>query len=298
VIGKISVTAEMHGPFVEGFQTVTGYRYTGIELEDTKKNLYVFPYQTQEHLKMTAAELGAMVDQDDVFTGAHRDRYILHGNGEEPLDLRQLSDIWDGIGYRTYKIGDGNGYKIQNIEIKVDKRLFTSATTTTATTATATTTTNTIIAQMNKDLDGLKEREGTAVKTLVDSVETVEAQLVDEILARKTAEARIVQLEAQVAGLLPLADRLAALEARMQAHTTLPAAVRDAVQDMQPAGSDPVGCTGSSGGICAPEVSATDSADLALTAKSGKVLLQTDECGTTDICKLVTALQGVIGKFD
>lgn len=41
-----------HGPFVEGFQTVTGYRYTGIELEDTKKNLYVFPYQTQEHLKM------------------------------------------------------------------------------------------------------------------------------------------------------------------------------------------------------------------------------------------------------
>jgi hypothetical protein len=53
----------------------------------------------------------------------------------------------------------------------------------------------------------------------------------------------------------------------------------------------------SSSGVCPPEVSAEE-ADLALTAKSGTVVLDTAKCGVTDLCGLVKAVQAMMEKFD
>ena len=91
-----------------------------------------------------------------------------------------------------------------------------------------------------------------------------------------------------------MVDRLEALEASVKAHMTLPTAIKKAVEDMQPKGTERC----SSDSSCAPEVSATDTADLALTAKSGRVLMQTDACGATDMCVLVQAVQAMLDNFN
>ena len=71
---------------------------------------------------------------------------------------------------------------MKDIEITVDRNVFTTKTTTTTTTATTTTTTNTALAQLSKDLESLQDKmSDTDMSSLVSAVQTLEATLEDEV---------------------------------------------------------------------------------------------------------------------
>jgi len=317
VVDQVTVKGVMHGPWIGAGEyqpevdgKITAFRYNGFDLKSKKENLFIFALYTDKYLKMTGATLGEMVDEADPHTEYGRDRYITHNSGsaQERALMTQdgIDGIWDGLndGYITVvpervqgrtTDSNGKGYQVKDIEITVDRNVFTTKTTTTTTTATTTTTTNTALAQLSKDLESLLDKmSDTDMSSLVSAVQTLEATLEDEVEMRKAADAEVAALKQQVAQVAPLEARLKDLEAIVKAHMTLPVAIKAAVQDMQP--KNPSLC--SSGGTCAPEVSGTDSADLALTAQSGKVLMQTSECGTTDMCTLVKAVQALLENFD
>lgn len=197
----------------------------------------------------------------------------------------------------------GRGYQLEDVEISVENPdgLFTTATTTLTSTTATTTTTNTVLHQLNRDLEDLKTKlgdntlAGLDVQKLIGSVETLETVFESEVIARKAADAKVAALEKQVGGLLPLADRLAALEASFKSKHTLPVAIQNEIAGMT--AGNPEQC--SSNTNCGPEVSSgTDGADLELTAKSGKVLISSQQCGSTDMCTLVRAVQAMLNKYD
>ena len=265
---------------------------------------------TVEFFKMTGATLEELVDSATHRTIMAYDRYIVHGGyaKDNLYNAVDVSRAWDGEirGLSTIHAKgtiesdrNGKGYQLYDVDITVPPGLFTTSTSTITTTTATTVTTNTVLAQLNKDLQDLQGKladgpNSDELKALVGTVQQLEKLVETEQAARKAADANAAALTQQVSSLLPLADRVAALEADAKARATFPAGItKNELEQMQL--GLPEQCSSNS---CAPEVSATAGADLALTAKSGKVMLSSDQCGPTDLCTLVKAVQAMLAKYD